>query len=64
MTVAPSSLHISSDFDSGNIQVLDASDPFDVKLAIKSDTKSPHFQWFHFKVDGLTPGQTKPITFI
>ena len=58
MTVAPSSLHISSDFDSGNIQVLDASDPFDVKLAIKSDTKSPHFQWFHFKVDGLTPGQT------
>ena len=29
-----------------------------VKLAIKPDTKSPHFQWFHFKVDGLTPGHT------
>ena len=57
MTVAPSSLHISSDFDSGNIQVLDASDPLDVKLAIKPDTKSPHFQWFHFKASGLTPGQ-------
>ena len=58
MTVAPSSLHISSDFDSGNIQVLDASNPLQVKLAIKPDTKSPHFQWFHFKADGLTPGHT------
>ena len=29
-----------------------------VKLAIKPDTKSPHFQWFHFKVNGLTPGHT------
>ncbi|PAA01898.1 M14 family metallopeptidase [Pseudomonas fragi] len=58
MTVAPSSLHFSSDFDSGNIQVLDTSNPLQVKLAIKPDTKSPHFQWFHFKVDGLTPGHT------
>ncbi|MFJ4116440.1 M14-type cytosolic carboxypeptidase [Pseudomonas psychrophila] len=58
MTVAPSSLHISSDFDSGNIQVLDASNPLQVKLAIRPDTKSPHFQWFHFKADGLTPGHT------
>jgi len=58
MPVAPSSLHISSDFDSGNIQVLDTSNPLQVKLAIKPDTKSPHFQWFHFKVDGLTPGHT------
>lgn len=58
MTVAPSSLHISSDFDSGNIQVLDTSNPLQVKIAIKPDTKSPHFQWFHFKVDGLTPGHT------
>lgn len=58
MTVAPSSLHISSDFDSGNIQVLDTSNSLQVKLAIKPDTKSPHFQWFHFKVDGLTPGHT------
>ena len=58
MTVAPSSLHISSDFDSGNIQVLDASNPMQVRLAIKPDTKSPHFQWFHFKAEGLTPGQT------
>ena len=58
MTVMPSALHISSDFDSGNIQVLDAINPLHVRLAIKPDTKSPHFQWFHFKVDGLSVGQT------
>ena len=58
MTVTPSALHISSDFDSGNIQVLDATHPLHVRLAIKPDTKSPHFQWFHFKVDGLSVGQT------
>ncbi|MFI8373740.1 M14-type cytosolic carboxypeptidase [Pseudomonas helleri] len=58
MTVAPSPVQISSDFDSGNIQVLDASDPLHIKLAIRPDTRSPHFQWFHFKVDGLAPGQT------
>ena len=58
MTVTPSALHISSDFDSGNIQVLDATNPLHVRLAIKPDTKSPHFQWFHFKVDGLSVGQT------
>ncbi|MEX5567841.1 M14-type cytosolic carboxypeptidase [Pseudomonas syringae] len=51
-------LTIGSDFDSGNIQVLDASDPAHIRLAIRPDTKSAHFQWFHFKADGLNVGQT------
>ncbi|MDU8431277.1 M14 family metallopeptidase [Pseudomonas syringae] len=51
-------LTISSDFDSGNIQVLDSSDPARIRLAIRPDTQSAHFQWFHFKVDGLSVGQT------
>ncbi|MEA1761792.1 M14-type cytosolic carboxypeptidase [Pseudomonas syringae pv. tomato] len=51
-------LTISSDFDSGNIQVLDSSDPAHIKLAIRPDTQSAHFQWFHFKVNGLNVGQT------
>ncbi|MBA1228694.1 carboxypeptidase family protein [Pseudomonas viridiflava] len=49
-------LTISSDFDSGNIQVLDASDSSALKLAIRPDTQSPHFQWFHFKVEGMQVG--------
>ncbi len=49
-------MRISSDFDSGNIIVQDASDPRQVRLAIRPDTRSHHFQWFHFKVEGLTPG--------
>lgn len=58
MTVTLSPLQIDCDFDSGNIQVLDASDPRLVRLAIRPDTNSSHFQWFHFKASGLTLGQT------
>ncbi|SDH80507.1 M14 family metallopeptidase [Pseudomonas panipatensis] len=50
-------MDIRCDFDSGNIQVIDASDPQRVLLALRPDLKSPHFQWFHFRVDGLQPGQ-------
>ncbi|MFC5695834.1 M14-type cytosolic carboxypeptidase [Pseudomonas sp. GCM10022186] len=50
-------MKISSDFDSGNIEVIDASNPQQVLLAMRPDLKSHHFQWFHFKVEGLTPGQ-------
>ena len=57
MTVTLSPLQIDCDFDSGNIQVLDASNPAQVHLAIRPDTHSGHYQWFHFKVSGLTPGQ-------
>lgn len=51
------SLNISADFDSGNIQVIDASNPAGIQLAIRPDTRSPHFQWFHFKVAGMQVGQ-------
>ena len=50
-------LSISADFDSGNIVLLDASDPQNVQLAMRPDSKSAHFQWFHFKVDGMQPGK-------
>lgn len=57
MTVTLSPVQIDCDFDSGNIRVLDASNAQQVRLAIRTDTHSDHFQWFHFRVDGLTPGQ-------
>lgn len=46
------SLAISSAFDSGNIEVLDASNPADVRLAIRMDAGDEHMQWFHFRVSG------------
>ncbi|MBD8238717.1 M14-type cytosolic carboxypeptidase [Pseudomonas fluorescens] len=58
MTVALTSIKISTDFDSGNIQVLDASDAYQLLLAIKPDTQSHHFQWFHFKAEGMHVGHT------
>lgn len=58
MTVALTSIKISTDFDSGNIQVLDASDAYHLLLAIKPDTRSAHFQWFHFKAEGMHVGHT------
>ena len=50
-------MKISADFDSGNIQVIDASDPQRVLLAMRPDLNSHHFQWFHFQVDELQPGR-------
>jgi murein tripeptide amidase MpaA len=58
--VTQSPLSITCDFDSGNIVVLHASNPRNVQLAIRPDTRSPHFQWFHFKVDGMQVGQLQP----
>jgi murein tripeptide amidase MpaA len=45
-------MNISSHFDSGKIQVLDASDPQNIQLSIPKDSHSEHFQWFHFRVMG------------
>ncbi len=58
MAVAKSSFDISANFDSGNIQVIDVSDPLRPLLSIRPDTKSNHFQWFHFKASGLHVGRS------
>ena len=42
-------MHVSSSFDSGNIEVLDASDPGAVRLQIRKDAGGDHLQWFHFR---------------
>jgi len=43
---------ISSAFDSGNITVVRADDPSDIQLAIRPDSGSDFYQWFHFRVTG------------
>jgi murein tripeptide amidase MpaA len=45
-------VHISAAFDSGNIRVIDATNPADVQLAIRKDAGDEHMQWFHFRVAG------------
>lgn len=45
-------LSINAAFDSGNIEVIDASDPQNVRLKIRTDKDSDFYQWFHFRVAG------------
>tara|TARA_B110000503_G_scaffold12481_1_gene16944 strand:- start:49 stop:1182 length:1134 start_codon:yes stop_codon:yes gene_type:complete len=43
--------HINSQFDSGNIEVLNAhKNP--IELAIRHDNQSTFYQWFHFSITG------------
>lgn len=57
-------MQIRADFDSGNIQVIDASDPRRIRLAIRPDLASQHFQWFHFKVEGMAPATEHRFTLV
>jgi len=44
------SMQISSNFDSGNINVIDATDASNIQLEINKDNGSDFYQWFHFKL--------------
>lgn len=43
-------MQISSQFDSGNIEVIEASSADNIQLAIRKDNQSDFYQWFHFKL--------------
>ena len=45
-------LHVSSNFDSGNIVCLRADDPGDIQLEISKDNNSDFYMWFHFRLTG------------
>ncbi|MEC7633705.1 MAG: M14-type cytosolic carboxypeptidase, partial [Pseudomonadota bacterium] len=47
-------MHISSQFDSGNIEVVSAQSPDDIRLTIPNDNQSEFAQWFHFRLVGET----------
>ncbi len=40
---------ISSQFDGGNIECLDQSDPQNIRLKIRADNQSKFYQWFYFR---------------
>ena len=45
-------MHIDAAFDGGNIEILAAEDPADLRLAIRPDRYSGYFQWFAFRLAG------------
>ncbi|MCA9657006.1 MAG: hypothetical protein KC486_01565 [Myxococcales bacterium] len=45
-------MKITSAFDGGNIEVVAADQPDNVRLNIRVDNASDHFQWFYFRVSG------------
>lgn len=50
-------VHISSQFDGGNIEVLSCKSADDIQLSIRKDNDSDFFQWFYYRVNGVS-GQT------
>ncbi len=44
---------ISSQFDGGNIECVDSSDPGNVLLNIRRDNQSDFYQWFYFRAAGV-----------
>ena len=44
-------MKITSNFDSGNIEIIKADDPADIQLAIRKDNNSDFYQWFHFRLN-------------
>ncbi|NNU15089.1 carboxypeptidase family protein [Parvularcula sp. ZS-1/3] len=45
------SVTITSSFECGNIRVVSAHDPQDIRLEIESDGKADFFQWFFYRVE-------------
>lgn len=45
-------MKISSNFDSGNIEIVNAESHKNIRLRIRKDTYSDTFQWFYFRLHG------------
>jgi len=45
-------MKISSNFDSGNINIIEADVPGNIRLSINKDNNSDFYQWFHFRLTG------------
>lgn len=52
-------MHIDSNFDSGNIELVEILDGNHAHLRIQKDAGDEHMQWFYFRVDGA---QDAPVT--
>ena len=45
-------MHITANFDAGNIDVINLDDKNDIQLAIRPDVGGEFFQWFNFRLSG------------
>jgi len=50
-------MQITANFDSGNINVIDATNKKNIQLAINKDNQSEFYQWFHFKLHNTEGGE-------
>ncbi|BCQ23601.1 carboxypeptidase family protein [Caballeronia sp. NK8] len=55
-------LSISSNFDAGAIEVINADDPADIRLHVRPDSHADFAQWFYFRVSGAR-GERLVMTF-
>ena len=46
-------LSISSNLDSGNIEVVKADNPSDIQVKVRKDTNSDFLQYFFFRISGV-----------
>lgn len=44
-------MRISSNFDGGNIKIVEADTPENIQLRIRKDNQSDFYQWFYFKLE-------------
>ncbi|WP_244815784.1 M14-type cytosolic carboxypeptidase [Caballeronia sp. Lep1P3] len=56
------SISITSNFDAGAIEVVDAGNPANIRLRVRPDTRAPFAQWFYFRVSGAR-GERLVMTF-
>ena len=54
-------MKVSSNFDSGNIEVISINANGEINLNIRKDTNSDFFQWFHFRLTGALDNSCKII---
>ena len=45
-------LTISTQFDSGAIEVVSLDDPADIQIKVRRDNAAEFAQWFHFRLQG------------
>ena len=48
-----SSVEITQNFDSGNIEIINCSSPKEIEVKIRRDSNSHFYQWFHFRLSGV-----------